>query len=632
MNNDISSDSKYKPNSIDELCMNPRKLKDVKQILFNDMLIENKYKILVLTGPSGSCKTTMLKLLIKQYYKENKNLFQNFTITNNNNTSSYNENNCIIEYDPLDKSIKFKDFLNNCKIFKKNTSLMKFIVIKHLPNIYYDKIHTEFINCINEWLDDGFNDLLPPLILIISECDIPKSVTEDITRNNTFNKFDINNHYIPETIFNKEILLHPKLKRVNVNKIAKTYLKKQLMKILKDELQTNSKVKLQSVKKYDSLIDKLSEIGDLPSAIIQLQQYIQTPFLLSDHLTNDTNKDTGLSIFHAMGKIIYGTKEENVFNEDIIDKLCKDYQQYTDSIFKMSLLENIDIGCYDLKKFSEIVNTFSETDLMDNTLGTEVYLRKIRQSMDVKGNSNKKTISGLKFTPFFKVYKKRQHSYKEYRDFQSLDGLVTENFKILKDIILWSGYHDPIIKKFYYNKYKAWKEYKLSLGESILNYNGMGSDFDPDITYLNKLGGEYGSITSVNEIELQDNNDYFFSSKYYTYLNKYNNKNKNKSIDIEDNEMPYDPNVDDFEIEESANDSSSNSNSTDDDDELFQLTSQQIQKVQQSNITKSKSKKLQKDKNEKKVNLSVSSDSYDSDEELFQLTSQHIQNMNKSKI
>lgn len=599
---------KYKPASVDELCMHPKKIKDVKQVLFDDMLKNDKYKILLLTGPSGTCKTTMIKLLIKQYYSTHRSEFSSFTI--NSKSGAYNETDCLIEYDSLDKSCSFKDFLDNCKVFKKSTSMMKFVIIKHLPNIYYPKAHAEFLKSISEWLDEEADLLLPPIVLIISECDIPKSITDDISGNNyNYNKFDINSHYIPETIFNREILAHPKLKRVNTNKIAKTYLKKELTKVLKNEVQLTSKNK--NFNQYQRVIENLSNLGDLPSALIQLEQYIHTPLLFSKDSVEDTNKDLGLSIFHAIGKIVYGTKENNVSNEDIITKLCKNYQQYTDSIFKMSVLENIDKGCSDIAQYSELLESFSQTDMMDYKLGTEVYLRKIRQSMNTN-SSGKKSVAGLKFTPFFKVYKKKQQSLREYRDFQSMDGMITENYKSLKDVILWSSFYDPVIKSFYYNKYKAWKEYRLSAGKNSLNYLGPGPEIDPQITYLNKLGGEYGYINSVNDIDIQDTNSYYFVSKYEAYMRKNHWKTRKEKgfydHQAEKGDLPYDSKCDDFIIEDSSNEDSDFDSS--DDEELFKLTSQTAPKV------------TLKDE----VN---SSKSYDSDEELFQLTSQHLQNVNK---
>ncbi|XBW36201.1 hypothetical protein QEN19_001782 [Hanseniaspora menglaensis] len=603
-------DVKYKPNSIEDVCINPKKIKDVRHVLFQEILLENRYKILILSGPSGSCKSSMVKLLVKEYYEENKNLFKRFGITSDANDSS----DYIIEYDPLNKDISFRDFLNSCKIFKKNTSFMKFVVIKHLPNIYHDQTHADFLKCIIEWLDDDFDDLLPPLVLIISECDLPKSVSDNIIENNySFNKFDIYSHYIPETIFSKDILMHPFVKRINTNKIAKLYLKKQLTKILAME------IKEQKVnKKYEEIITKLSNLGDLPSALIQLQQYIQTPFLSSD---SSAHKDTGLSMFHAMGKIIYGTKEENTSNEDIIKKLRSDYQQCTESVFKMSLLENIDIGCDEIKTFADIADTLSSTDIMDDALGTEVYLRKIRRNMDA-ATTQKKSKVGLKFTPFFKVYKKKQHSMKQYKDFQLLDMAFTNNFKNLKDIIQSFGFYDPVIKKLHYEKFKGWKEYMLSIGKSTLTYKELGSRIDPKFSYLNKLGGDYGSITSVKDIDMLDPGSAYFESKYLLFL-----KNCQKNVETfiseeqENDELPYDPKKDDFDIEDS--DSDSLVSGTSDDDELFQLTSQQINKFSKTTPTDQAVPENQKN--------SASDYSDDSDDELFELTSQHIKRMNANK-
>ena len=183
---------KYAPNTLDELFLHPKKIKDMRNILTNELFDSNhNLNMLIVSGPTGSCKTSLIKLLINEYYDNNKFLYQTFDIQN------VQKNDHFIEFDPLDKSVNFEMFLNNCKLFKKNSKMMKVVLIKYLPNIYFDKIHSQFLKAIKDYLNNDYYNEFPPLIFVISECDIPKDDTNDVS-DDMYTRFDIHSHYIPE--------------------------------------------------------------------------------------------------------------------------------------------------------------------------------------------------------------------------------------------------------------------------------------------------------------------------------------------------------------------------------------------------------------------------------------------------
>lgn len=614
---------KYAPNTLDDLYLHPKKVSDIRDVLTNELFnIHHNLNILIISGPSGSCKTTLIKLLIDEYFEKNKHLYQCFGIQNSIEKCNY------VEYDPLDKTITFEKFLNDCKVFKKNSKMMKVVIVKYLPNIYYGPIHVQFLKAIKDYLNDDYDNEFPPIIFIVSECDIPKDNNTDINENFLYTKFDINSHYIPETIFDKEILQNPRVKRTNMNPLAKTYLKKVLKSVLERELShinklnpMNKKIKISL---FNSTIDKLSDLKDISCALLQLEAYLEAMKYSNDFKSAQIdNRDTGISLFHAVGKIFYGTKEEGFTNDDIIKLLNKDYQQYTDSVFKCTIFENLDLAeILGLEKYEEMVDVMSETDVMNTHLGTEAYIRKVRhlctdlkerlQDADIKAKTTK-------FTPIFRIMKKIKDVQFNINDLQLLKVAKNGEYINTQDLLLYVNDLESRLLSYYYKEYQAWKEYRLDVGKSIDGNNKPGNDIDPRIDYIDVIGGKLSTLSSISDLE--GNVDLFVhtKSRYKEFLKKQNSKET--FVDLKDSvDIPYDPNVDDFEIETSNDESESYSSS--DEEELLLLASQQIEREKKLRSQSKSSSPL-------KRSIRISEDTDDSDEELFQLTSQHLNKLQK---
>lgn len=614
---------KYAPTTLDDLFLHPKKVSDIRHILTNELFsIHNNLNMLIVSGPSGSCKTTLVKLLIDEYFDKNKLFYESFGIQNSADICNY------VEFDPLDKTTTFEKFLEECKVFKKNSKMMKVVVVKYLPNIYYGPIQAQFLKTIKQYLKEDYGNEFPPVVFIVSECDIPKDDNNDINDSFLHTKFDINSHYITETIFDREILQNPRVKRVNMNPLAKTYLKKVLKRVLEKELvhinsktQRNKKIKANL---FNEIIDKLSDVKDISSALLQLEAYLQAIKDGNDiENVQINNKDTGISLFHAVGKIFYGTKEEGFSNDDIIKLLNKDYQQFTDSVFKCTIFENLDSAeVMGLDKYGEMVDAMSETDVMNSYLGTEAYIRKLRyMCTDLKERLQYADIKAktIKFTPIFKVMKKIKDVQFSINDLQLLKVAKNGEYINTRDLILYGNDLESRLLSHYYKEYQAWKEYRLAVGKSIEGNNKLGSDIDPKIDYLSPIGGKLGTLNSISNLE--GNIDVFIQerSRYKEYLKK--RKPNDAYVELKDGvDIPYDPNVDDFEIESSFDDSELDSSS--DEEELLLLASQQIEK---DNKYRSQSRAP----SPLKRSILMSEDTEDSDEELFQLTSQHLNKLEK---
>ena len=612
---------KYAPNTLDELFLHPKKIKDMRNILTNELFDSNhNLNMLIVSGPTGSCKTSLIKLLINEYYDNNKFLYQTFDIQN------VQKNDHFIEFDPLDKSINFEMFLNNCKLFKKNSKMMKVVLIKYLPNIYFDQIHSQFLKAIKDYLNNDYYNEFPPLIFVISECDIPKDDTNDVS-DDLYTRFDIHSHYITETIFDKEILQNYRVKKITVNPVAKTYLKKILKRVIEKEIiqmntsnTLNRKIKISA---FSGIIDELSNLKDVPSALSQLESYLQAFENKIDFKSlKIDNRDTGISLFHAVGKIFFGTKEEGYTNDDIIKLLNKDYQQYIDPVFKYTIFENFKVAeIKGLNNFTNMVDVMSETDIMNSSLGTEAYIRKIRylcsdlkedlQKAEVKANS-------IKFTPNFKILRKQREVKYQIKDLQLLKIAKNNEFVDINDLLLYGNELESKLLTHYYREYQAWKEYRINVGKLTDGYAKPGRLIDPKIDYMDMIGGKFGTINSIADMEINTDIDIYSNSKYREFLKQTKNDKTNMDVKKEV-DIPYDENLDDFDIESSSDESMSGSSS---DEELFLLASQQIEKEKKFMYQSRTPSPLKK-------SIPISEDSDDSDEELFQLTSQHLNKIQK---
>ncbi|CAI5759136.1 unnamed protein product [Candida verbasci] len=428
--NSIPWKEKYKPESTKDICINKKKLNEVREALSKMIRNESNVKLLVLSGPSGSSKTTTVKLLTNELLPNN-DIFGSSLI-------EYNE------------SENFNNFLNECK-YKQNSV----ILIDELPNIYHIETLINFRNGLKNWI---YSDIkLPPIILIVSEFEY------DNLDNLNNTSFGVENNLSVETLLTKEITSLSSVKTIKFNSIANKFLNTTISKIIKCE-QLNRKVDVELMNRF---LFELFQVGDIRSIINNFENWIK--FDKKDNIENcQFLRENSLNLFHAIGKIIYSTKTgENGLDKDVlsIDQVLNNYPEKNSNLLSLSLLENYNIyqdGKYDINIAADIVDNLSINDVLGGNgelgiISTRINLSKIEKI------KNQPQFMKMKYPRHFKMlkmYNKTWNQIQNYKKYLIEPKLGFINFQTLN---LIDGYYIPMI----YNKKKR----------SRVNYNRLGGKF-----------------------------------------------------------------------------------------------------------------------------------------------------------
>lgn len=504
-----------KPKNIDDLCIHNRKLKDLNNEISDLIYKRTDNKILVISGPSGCGKSTSAKIIANKIMKEkidnykkcliyseiSENLnkdknYDNEEINENENSEEY-----LVEFNILkdshygNSSIKyFEEFLNQCKLLTGINE--KCVIIEELPNLFHKETQKIFQKSLIDWILT--NDLieLPPLIICITEFEIDNDFNY-----NQINNFTIDNIFKVETIFGYKLIEFENVgwKRIKFNKVAKTILKKALLKVC------NIK-KISNNKRISSKIDELSLLGDIRNAVNTFEFWYK--FQNFNNGKNDNNskiqneskgKEIGIDIFHSIGKLLYGTKHEEeefekfkkrlnnsfinknqVINTHLITVDNVSNEIYTNlNKFNLCLLENYDVINPKLdNNLVEFIDILSETDNMVNKINQTNQLKflqnvsffscyGIRTFADKLKNDNKVDINKnnkVKFTRDSKLWKKIIDTNKEIELFKKRRKGLNGLNKL--DILLIDGFYESkILNSFKYrlkifNKFGDLTNYK----------------------------------------------------------------------------------------------------------------------------------------------------------------------------
>lgn len=534
---------KYRPKRSSEICIHPRKLKDVRDTLAGIIQKKSSIRLLVLTGPAGSSKSTSVKLLAEELIEHD----------NVNTLDTYADDSCsskFIEYfEPgiidTSHSSQFKEFLSAARYrIKSNTAV---ILIEDLPNVYHRETLNKFRSLINEWINLDCD--LPPLVFCISEVE---AVTE--RQNQEF--FNIDNSFTAETILGKEILSQSsKVKQIHFNPIAVSFIKKTLMLIANKEC-----LNVKSSKNgLDQLISNASMSGDIRSAISSLQ------FWALNHRETNANyvRENQLGLFHALGKIMYSSGKFQGLNDDLTDYLSIEEvlgEYRNDSLLSLSILENYSLVNelnYDIRLGAIIADNLSLNDIMykfneNNEFavrGTRVQLRKIKDKKSQKSN--------FKFPVHFKILSEQAKSRREidtYRKLLKYSGVSFQNLNLI------DGCYVPMIYNLQSRQRNAYKRiggffkdmYFDDNAESpITNLDTSGSFYDNKL--LDKLNQENTTdkiesdeMSDPIESDINSDDDIFNDSIDNSHINKLVGVSRSQTQDksTDDDDFLSDPELD----------------------------------------------------------------------------------------
>ncbi|KAL6945356.1 hypothetical protein ACO0QE_002807 [Hanseniaspora vineae] len=506
---------KYTPATVNEVAVHKKKLADVEASLRAMLQAHPSFKILLLTGPSGCSKSTVAKLLaselVPQYRSHTVSLMQRTNKRNNKTLENGSE--YFTEYNSTDSTIlplmSFDHFLNNATYLTGPN--LNVVFVEDLPNVSYDGIRSRFQLSLKKWLND-YTKNLPPLVISLTECEIPKFLEEE---KNFATTFSIDHKFIAETVFGNDILEHPKVKRIKFNPVNKTLIKRTLNGIARNEKQIllrNSKWGKPTTK----IIDHISTgCGDVRSAIASFQLWSETGSSITGQEV--TLKQETLSYFHAIGKIVYGSKESSHI-EDVVQSIQDKYLMIHDPVMKLGVFENFHVNKgVSLPKATEVLEALSVSDLISGLKeNTEYYLRATRCALKTEKeapSSMKESV--MKFPRVFKQRKKLREYSAAMDDFARLSLLKYQQVYSKKNIDQYYGFYSPLIKKKLEFKRKTLEAYNKVAKTPIPCPSALAL-IDPSTDYMERLGGEISGIQADTSLTEQ-NHSVFRQSKATEY-------------------------------------------------------------------------------------------------------------------
>lgn len=489
---------KYEPKSSSEICINPQKLKQVREQLSLMISGTDPTKLLILTGPSGSSKSTTIKILANELI----NRSQALALDSQEKWIEYNDS----TVEGTNQSDQFEEFINDAKY--KIGSNLSVILVEELPNIFHSGTLAKFRNCIRNWIYSSLK--LPPLVLCLTEI--------EYSGENREYSFNIENNLTIDTLLGRELVNSAPVKVIKFNSIANRYLRKTINGIVSAEKETFRTIPNMEINRF---LDEMVKIGDVRSLIFNMQLWGQHWHLEADRefikepsneptneptrgptrevitrapneprvATNiatlghnlppiDSSKFIGLNyqrenqigLFHAIGKIIYSSSEfDTLSTQDqdyfSIERVLMTFNNNNFSLLNLSILENYSIyqdAAYPIDVASKIVDDLSINDLFSNfEANREIGIRSTRlnlRSVNARlGISHK---SKIKFPRHFKMVRQFNKTYTQIKNYQKYVNNLQDSFDELN---LVDGYYLPLI----YNKRK----------NNRYRYNRLGGRF-----------------------------------------------------------------------------------------------------------------------------------------------------------
>lgn len=478
---------KYSPTTISDVALHARKLKDVRQVLEAMVKGQSDCKILVLSGPAGSSKSTVTKLLAQELIEDRAGQIPYIEWIN-----------------PIDSHMsQFDDFLNSVK-FRKGTS-KSIILVEDLPNVFHEETRIRFRSSLLQWAYT--QESTPPLVICITECDLNNEETMQ-------RGYTLDNNYNAETVLGKKLLNAPTTQRIKFNSVNMTLTKKHLSLIYKYESSHLGHIPTSAVKDQ---IARISKVGDIRSAIFAFQFWANW-YSKDSSSSIAIGKESTISIFHAVGKCIHGTKMEDEDDNSTMNHVVKDFSTRS-RILKLALLENyttLNKGDYELQNAVKVIDGLSVADCIQPELESlEIATRMVRTNLcEVKGSSHS---LGLVFPREWKVMRNIQSVKSDVDRYVELEFKKRAAYREFQDSNMFYGCLEPLIHRQRQFKLKSKLAYLRSINGAIPHEL---LDEEKMICILERLGGSFRPILGDDEPEeenfdkLQGNNE-----KYFAQLN-----------------------------------------------------------------------------------------------------------------
>jgi cell cycle checkpoint protein len=307
---------KYAPLTSLELAIHKKKLDQVREWFGQ---IENRPRILILSGPAGCGKSTTVQVLAKEYrfdimeYEAGMNM--------NAFTSSY-QGKWDLAYGSA--ALEFREFVGSCirsagLTFQVGTKIhsnrRKVALIEDFPTLT-DSMKSTIHSSLREYVHAPTATC--PMVFIVSNI---QTNAESYSSERLLSVREL---------FPKELLQHLAVTHIQFKPIAKTILMKSLNRIC--ELEFRSCIQMKPSKQWieDTCI---AAAGDIRSAIYAVQ-------LRKGNFQNLSCRDHQLSIFSGLGKILYNKRveayghEEDLLKVDLFSKRRRAFEFNPENLFE----------------------------------------------------------------------------------------------------------------------------------------------------------------------------------------------------------------------------------------------------------------------------------------------------------
>ncbi|AEY98932.1 FAGR112Cp [Eremothecium gossypii FDAG1] len=471
---------KYRPRRLDEVAIHRNKLEGVRKALEAMLSGTSQTRILLLTGPAGCSKSTVVKLLSAELVLQYRSAArEDMHLPARANT--YVEYSNDTDAPPLEQ---FDEFLQQAK-YRIGPNLAVALV-EELPNVFHEETRHRFNMSLLQWL--SMERELPPLVICLTECEI----------NESNRRFGIDTMFVAETLLTKEVLTHHLLSRIKFNAINATLLTKRLRYIAARETQFLPHSKRALVGSY--IKELAGRSGDIRSAIAALQFWCHSAGSSGLAL----GRESSLNYFHAIGKVIYGSKDTT--DDETITALTSTGHPGSET-FKLGILENyakFAKGNFPVDTAATVVEALSTCDLLHHRGEclegySEFALRSVRYSL-LKLKNDRDQHGAAAFPREWAV-KGHQSRFKlQAEDFGLVEYHKYGQVRRFRDIVLYYGYYTPAIRSLRSFNGKSLRSYIKYLHDQkeidkLLAMNKESLSIDPSIDFLERLGGDLGHVS-----------------------------------------------------------------------------------------------------------------------------------------
>lgn len=348
---------RFHPTEVSDLVVHPKKLEELRN-WFKISCAKVRNKILLLEGPTGSAKTTALKLIAKE------SGFQVCEWTNSTDLEidlfyegSENFQREFVSYE--NQVSKFTDFLLQSSrfpsVFAKGERLL---IVKDFPNTFLRKTE-EFWSILRKYEEDG----LSPLVFVLTE-------TNSKSLNIAFN------------LFPEKIRIEMKIDSISFNRVSTTMMKRGIKRIVQ-MVESNNNYKQFFKRPTEDIIDGLIEQsqGDIRNTVLNLNfASQQSSFKLSvtkavkskktgkkSKLSEKSTSDGGLGkneilpLMHGLGRVFRPKLELNSSSKKIElthkpETIAESFQSQPSNFISM-------IHSNYIKNFTDIHSISSATEI-----------------------------------------------------------------------------------------------------------------------------------------------------------------------------------------------------------------------------------------------------------------------------